>query len=62
MKVKIFKHWDMESQQEEINKWLEENNNFVIQNTLQSTGSSGGGSIYTIITIFYTELEFEKVK
>lgn len=62
MKVKIFRNWEVGEQQEEINRWMEENNNIVIQHILQSSGASGGGSVYTIITIFYSELEFEKIK
>jgi hypothetical protein len=62
MKVKIFRNWQVEDQEEEINRWMEVNSNIVIQHILQSTGASDGGTVYTIITIFYSELEFEKVK
>jgi hypothetical protein len=63
MKVKIFKSWDMNSQEKEIISWMEENSNIVIQNILQSSaGPSSGGSVYCQITIFYSELAFEKIK
>jgi hypothetical protein len=61
MKVKIFKTWDVTSQEREVNKWLEENKNVVIQHTLQSSAAIGS-SVYTQITVFYSELAFEKVK
>lgn len=62
MKVKIFKQWNGHEQEIEINEWLEENKNVVIQYTLQSSGATSGGSVYTQISIFYSELTFEKVK
>jgi len=62
MKVKIFKSWMIEEQQNEINQWFSENN-VIVHNITQSTG--GETTQWTIISIFYTEvkqLEFEKVK
>jgi hypothetical protein len=61
MKVKIFEIWDVTSQEREVNKWLEENKNVVIQHTLQSSAVIES-NIYTQITVFYSELAFEKVK
>jgi hypothetical protein len=61
MKVKIFREWDFIHQQVEVNKWLEENSKINIQNILQSSATAGN-SIYTTITIFYTEITFEKIK
>jgi hypothetical protein len=62
MKVKIFKSWIIEEQQNEINQWFSENN-VIVNSITQSTG--GETTQWTIISIFYTEvkqLEFEKVK
>lgn len=63
MKVQIFTDYDVEDQQNEINKWFAENN-VIVHNITQSTGG-GRTTIWTTISIFYTEVEninFEKVK
>ena len=61
MKAKIFKGWNHIQQGIDINVWLEENSNIIIQNILQSSAGNEG-NIYTIITIFYSEFAFEKIK
>jgi hypothetical protein len=63
MKVQIFTGYDATDQQNEINKWFAENN-VIVHNITQSTGSVTS-TIWTTISIFYTEVEninFEKVK
>lgn len=63
MKVQIFTDYDVEDQQNEINKWFAENN-VIVHNITQSTGVIKS-EIWTTISIFYTEVEninFEKVK
>jgi predicted Holliday junction resolvase-like endonuclease len=62
MKVKIFRNWDTSQQEMEVNEWLEKNEDIVIHNTIQSSTSTLSGSVYSQITIFYSELAFEKIK
>lgn len=65
MKVKIFKDWDRESHESDINEWLSKND-FLIDRILQSAStSSSSGTTYIVTSIFYNELgdvEFKKLK
>ena len=61
MKVKIFRDWDTSNQEIEVNEWLEKNDDIVIHNTIQSSAATSG-SVNSQITIFYSELAFEKIK
>lgn len=62
MKVKIFRTYDASNQEMEVNEWLEKNDTIVIHNTIQSSAATPSGSVYSQITIFYSELAFEKIK
>lgn len=63
MKVKIFRDWSASDQEMEVNEWLEKNDTIVIHNTIQSSAvTTPSGSVYSQITIFYSELAFEKIK
>ncbi len=63
MKVKIFKDWDRESHESDINEWLSKND-VLIDRILQSASTSSG-TTYIVTSIFYKELgdvEFQKLK
>lgn len=63
MKVKIFKDWDMESHESDLNEWLSKDG-VLIDRILQSASTSSGAT-YIVTSIFYTELgdvEFQKLK
>jgi hypothetical protein len=45
----------------EVNEWLEKNDDIAIHNIIQSS-SATSGSVNSQITIFYSELAFEKIK
>lgn len=63
MKVKIFKDWDRESHESDLNEWLSKND-ILIDRILQSASTSSEAT-YIVTSIFYTELddvEFQKLK
>ena len=43
--------------QKKVNNWLKENPNIEIIDRLQSSLASRGGSLHTVISIFYREKE-----
>lgn len=52
MKVKIFKHWDYDAQEVEMNNWFAENPNIKIIKITQSSIFSTS-TMYTLISVFY---------
>lgn len=51
-KVKLFKHYDIEFQEREMNKWFEDNPSIKVVKTNQSSVFNTG-TMYTIISVFY---------
>ena len=54
MKVKIFEGSYMNTLERNINSWMDDNPNAIIENIKQSSAQYINGTVLTVISIFYT--------